>query len=136
MTLSISQQQLVEQFSQLKSWEDKYRFILRLGKSVPAMNDVLKVDDVLLNGCESNVWFYGEVVDNRLQLNIYSDAKIVRGLIAIICESFQGLALDEVVTFDCAQFLEELGLLSHLSPSRGNGIRAIIEQIAKVAQKR
>ena len=66
MSLSTNQQQLVDQFSQLKSWEDKYRFILRLGKSVAAMDDVLKVDDVLLNGCESNVWFYGEVVGDRL----------------------------------------------------------------------
>ena len=136
MNLSINQQQLVEQFSQLKSWEDKYRFILRLGKSVAAMDDVLKVDDVLLNGCESNVWFYGEVVGDRLQLNIYSDAKIVRGLIAIICQAFDGLSLENITSFDCAQFLEALGLLSHLSPSRGNGIRAIIEQITKIAQKR
>ncbi|MGB0899919.1 MAG: SufE family protein, partial [Psychrobium sp.] len=87
-------------------------------------------------GCESNVWFYGEVVGDRLQLNIYSDAKIVRGLIAIICQAFDGLSLENITSFDCAQFLEELGLLSHLSPSRGNGIRAIIEQITKIADKR
>jgi len=129
MSLSISQQQLQTQFAAMKSWEDKYRFILRLGKTLPAMEASLQTDDALLNGCESNVWFHSEISADRLVLMIYSDAKIVRGLIAIISESFQGLTLTQIQEFDCVSFLEELGLLSHLSPSRGNGIRAIIERI-------
>jgi len=132
MSLSISQQQLLETFSALKNWEVRYRHILRLGKTTTPMSDDLKVDDVLLGGCESNVWFYGEVIDNQIVLNIYSDAKIVRGLIAIITDSFKGLTPIECQSFDCIKFLEELGLMSHLSPSRGNGIRAIITEIKQL----
>lgn len=133
MSFTPQQQQLVEQFAALKSWEDKYRHILRLGKSLPAMDNSLKVDEVLLNGCESNVWFYGQIEGDELTLTIYSDAKIVRGLIAIICQSFGGVAPSQLKTFDCVAFLESLGLMSHLSPSRGNGIRAIIEKIQGLA---
>jgi len=133
MSFSTAQQQLIEQFRALNHWENRYRLILRLGKSVPAMDDILKVDNVLLNGCESNVWFYGKIDNEQIVLNIYSDAKIVRGLISIIKESFQGLTLSQCESFDCLSFFEELGLLSHLSPSRGNGIRAIITEIKKLA---
>lgn len=133
MSFTPQQQLLVEQFAALKSWEDKYRHILRLGKSLPAMDDALKVNEVLLNGCESNVWFYGQIEGNELTLTIYSDAKIVRGLIAIICQSFGGVPPSQLKSFDCVAFLESLGLMSHLSPSRGNGIRAIIEKIQGLA---
>lgn len=129
MTLSDSQQQLMAQFSAMRGWEDKYRHILRLGKSLPVMDESLKVDDALLSGCESKVWFYGQVNNQQLSLNIYSDAKIVRGLVAIITESFSSMNCADVQEFDCLSFLEELGLMSHLSPSRGNGIRAIVNEI-------
>jgi len=135
MSFSSAQQQLIDQFNALNNWENRYRFILRLGKSLPDMDDTLKVDNVLLSGCESNVWFYGEFVNERLILNIYSDAKIVRGLISIISKSFQGLTSAQCQSFDCISFLEELGLLVHLSPSRGNGIRAIIAEIEKLTTK-
>jgi len=133
MALSINQQHLREQFSAMKSWEDKYRFILRLGKTLPTMDSSLQTDDALLNGCESNVWFHASIDEDKLVLMVYSDAKIVRGLISIICESFKDLTLMQVKSFDCIEFLEELGLLSHLSPSRGNGIRAIVEQIKQLS---
>lgn len=132
MSLSNAQQQLIEQFSALKNWENRYRHILRIGKTVLPMNDALKIDDVLISGCESNVWFYGEINNGQLILNIYSDAKIVRGLISIIIESFKELTLAQCHSFDCLSFFEELGLLSHLSPSRGNGIRAILTEIKKL----
>lgn len=132
MSLSLPQQELLAQFNSLKNWEERYRHILRLGKVATVMNEELKTDNALLNGCESKVWFYGDVVDNQLVLNIYSDAKIVRGLITIINQSFEGLTLVECAKFDCVNFLEELGLMPHLSPSRGNGLRAIIAEIKKL----
>lgn len=133
MSFSPAQQQLIQQFHALNNWENRYRLILRLGKAIPEMDDALKIDNVLLSGCESNVWFYAKVESEQLVLNIYSDAKIVRGLISLISESFRGLTLAQCHSFDCLSFFEELGLLSHLSPSRGNGIRAIITEIKKLA---
>lgn len=134
MNYSDHQQALLDQFSALKGWEDRYRQILRLGKIHPAMEDNLKIDEALLAGCESNVWFYARQDNGTLILNISSDAKIVKGLISIIITAYQGLSLDEMASFDCEQFFVELGLLNHLSPSRGNGIRAIISAIQDAAK--
>ncbi len=133
MNYSPHQQALIEQFSALRGWEDRYRQILRLGKVHPVMADELKVDEVLLAGCESKVWFYGEHYDGGLRLTISSDAKIVKGLISIIITAYQDLTLSQIKSFDCEQFFIELGLLNHLSPSRGNGIRAIISAIQDAA---
>jgi len=133
MSYSPSQQTLIDQFSALKGWENRYRQIMRLGKSHTLMADALKTDDVLLAGCESNVWFYAKQQQDSLLLEISSDAKIVKGLIAIIIAAHQGLTLAQIAKFDCEQFFVELGLLNHLSPSRGNGIRAIIHEIGLAA---
>jgi len=133
MAFSLSQQQLIETFSAFNNWEEQFRHILRLGKNTLPMDEVLRIDEVLLSGCESKVWFYGKIVDNQLVLNVYSDAKIVRGLITIISEAFNGLTPTQCQSFDCISFLEQLGLMSHLSPSRGNGIRAIITEVQKLA---
>jgi len=133
MGYSLQQAALIEQFSAFKSWEDRYRHIFRLGKSLPSIDDVLKVDQVLLAGCESQVWFYATLDGDSLDLTIGSDAKIVKGLIAIIVSAYQGLSLKQIAQFDCEQFFVELRLLNHLSPSRGNGIRAIISAIQQAA---
>lgn len=129
MSYTVHQQELLDDFSQLKGWENRYRQILRLGKSLPAMDDTLKLDEVLLSGCESNVWFYATWQQDSLILNISSDAKIVKGLIAIITAAYQALTPAQVAAFDCEAFFVELGLLNHLSPSRGNGVRAMISAI-------
>jgi cysteine desulfuration protein SufE len=136
MILSQHQQQLTELFALHRNWEDRYRLIMRLGKTLPPLAPELKIDSALLSGCESKVWFYGEYqsVSQRLSLSIDSDAKIIKGLISIIVTAHQDLNQAQVRQFDCVNFLEQLGLLSHLSPSRGNGIKAIIEAIAKIEQ--
>jgi len=133
MSYSLHQQALLDQFYDLRSWEDRYRHILRLGKAHPMMEEQLKRNEVLLAGCESNVWFYAESHGDGLTLNISSDAKIVKGLISIIVQAYQGLSLSEAASFDCEQLFNDLGLLNHLSPSRGNGIRAIISAIKEAA---
>jgi len=131
MILSQHQQQLVELFANQRSWEDRYRMIMRLGKALPALDDEQKTDDRLLSGCESKVWFIGhyDQASMHLNLTIDSDAKIIKGLISIIISAHQELTFEQVQQFDCVEFIEQLGLLSHLSPSRGNGIKAIIEAI-------
>ena len=128
-----AQQALIEKFDNLRSWEDRYRTIMRLGKSLPGIDAVLKVDSALLSGCESQVWFYASVENQQLHLCIDSDAKIVKGLISLIIDAFEGLSLQDITAFDCQQFLLDLGLFNHLSPSRGNGIKAIIAAIKQAA---
>ena len=128
------QQQLVDLFTQHQSWEDRYRTILRLGKAQPRLDSEKQLDDVLLAGCESKVWFYGQYDQSTglIVLAIDSDSKKIRGLISIIINAHQSLNHQQVQAFDCVDFFERLGLLTHLSPSRGNGIRAIITAIKEL----
>ena len=129
-----AQQELIDLFAKNKSWEDRYRLLLRRGKMLPFLAPELKSDEALLSGCESNVWFYGHysAEQQMLELSIDSDAKIIKGLISIIATSFENLNYQQVQDFDCLLFIEQLGLLNHLSPSRGNGIRAIILAIKQL----
>ena len=131
MINTIAQQQLIAQFAALKSWEQRYRLIMQLGKMLPALSDEQKTEQALLAGCESNVWFYSQVDQKTkmLTLNIDSDARIVKGLIYLIVTAHQGLTAQDTLKFDCEEFLSSIGLFNHLSPSRGNGIKAIINAI-------
>lgn len=131
MNVSHHQQQLIDLFNDHQGWEDRYRLIMRLGKAHPALTAAQKVDSVLLAGCESKVWFYGHYDRDSqlLQLTIDSDAKIIKGLISIIISAHRELNPNQISHFDCTEFFERLGLFSHLSPSRGNGIKAIINAI-------
>ncbi|MDP2559680.1 SufE family protein [Psychrobium sp. 1_MG-2023] len=130
-----SQQALLDQFNALRSWEDRYRTIMRLGKTLPRIDDSLRVDEALLHGCESKVWFHARKHQQGVELTVDSDAKIVKGLISIIVSAYQDLSTAQIAKFDCENFLIELGLLNHLSPSRGNGIKAIIQAIKDTAQE-
>jgi cysteine desulfuration protein SufE len=134
MSISFHQQQLIDLFNNHQGWEDRYRLIMRLGKHHPALSNELRIDSVLLSGCESKVWFYGhyDPESQLLQLAIDSDAKIIKGLISIIIRAYQDLPPEQVSAFDCSDFFEQLGLFSHLSPSRANGIRAIIHAIQAI----
>jgi len=132
--ISSAQQQLIDLFASHNSWEDRYRLLMRLGKALPALPLAQKVDDVLLAGCESKVWFYGHYDQTSLNLvlTIDSDAKIIKGLISLIISAHHDLTFEQVQQFDCVEFIKKLGLLSHLSPSRGNGIKAIIHAIEQL----
>ena len=117
---------VVKPIQQAQSWQHKYREIMLLGKTLPALADVLKTDDALVPGCESKVWMFMEFDDseNRLVVIGDSDTRIVKGLLAIILALYNINAYDE---------FEKLGLIKHLSASRGNGIKAMVEAIQSMA---
>jgi cysteine desulfuration protein SufE len=117
------------------SWEDKYRFVIDLGKALPALPADLRVDANLVRGCQSQVWLVSELdpATATLHLRLDSDAHIVRGLIAIVLAAYDGRSPDEITRFDIEGLFAELALLSHLSASRGNGLRAMVNRIRETA---
>ena len=122
-------------FAFFDDWEDKYRFLIDLGKSVPVLSSEFRIAENLVRGCQSQVWLLGEYdgEQHRLRLQIDSDAHIVRGLIAIVLATFDGQSPNEIVDYDIENLFEELDLLNHLSVTRGNGLRALVKRINDTA---
>ena len=119
-------------------WQQKYRQIMLLGKQLPVMPEVLKVDDALVKGCESKVWLYIDFdhTENSLVLAGDSDTRIVKGLLALILALYNGLTPEQAAQINAYNEFERLGLISHLSPSRGNGIKAMVDKIQTMAEQK
>ena len=128
-------EELKETFGFFDSWEDKYRFVIELGRDLEPLEDADKVEANLVRGCQSQVWLaasYDEA-GNKLSLTIDSDAHIVRGLIAIVLAAYNNRSPAEILAFDIEALFDELQLLAHLSPTRGNGLRAMVARIRSTA---
>ena len=127
--------QIRDDFAFLDHWEDRYRYIIELGDALPNLEDRFKTSANLVHGCMSNAWIVAADMDGRLDLQLDSEARIVRGLIAILLSAVDGAPLDEVVQRDFEALFSELDLLSHLSPSRGNGLRSLVDRVKAEAGK-
>ena len=126
-----------ESFGFFDSWEDKYRFVIDLGKDLPSLPEQEKIEDNLIRGCQSQVWLVADydAGSRHLDLQIDSDAHIVRGLIAIVLAAYDHRSPEEILEFDIESLFAELQLLSHLSQTRGNGLRAMVARVRAVAQE-
>lgn len=124
-----------ETFAFFDSWEDKYRFVIDLGKELPDMDPADRTEENLVRGCQSQVWLVARVdPDTRvIRLELDSDAHIVRGLIAIVLAAYEGRTAAEILDYDIEGLFEDLDLLTHLSATRGNGLRAMVNRIREVA---
>ena len=132
---TITADDIVDTLGFFDTWEDRYRYIIDLGKELPPMDEQLKTEDRLVRGCQSQVWMEAHIIDNVLWLQVDSDAFIVKGLLGIVLAAFNGKSPTEVLAFDIEGYLDTLGLLKHLSPTRGNGVRAMVNKIVAVAQE-
>ena len=125
--------QLVDDFSVLDDWEDRYRHVIELGKALPAMPDELKSPATKVSGCASQVWIHTTAVatptGRKLALVGDSDALIVKGLIAITFMMFEPLSIEAYAGFDSAAVLANLGLQEHLTPQRSNGLASMVKRI-------
>ncbi|MDB4238716.1 SufE family protein [Alphaproteobacteria bacterium] len=125
---------LVEDFSFFDSWEDKYEYLIDLGRNVPVMDNSLKIDDNKLKGCQSVVYFsYSFNSDGTIEYIANSDAAIVQGLIALMLKAFSNRKPQEIIDIDI-NFLQKIGLDEHLSPTRKNGLSSLVSSIKNVAQ--
>ncbi|OEF09100.1 cysteine desulfurase sulfur acceptor subunit CsdE [Vibrio genomosp. F10] len=125
----ITTDDIVATMQSFKGWEDKYRQVIQWGKKLPQMAEEFKTEQVMVSGCESQVWLVSQSVAGVWSFHADSDARIVRGLIALVLAAFDGKTSEQISEFDVDGYFESLGLISHLSASRGNGLKAIVEQI-------
>jgi len=127
--------ELKETFEFFDDWEDKYRFVIDLGKSLPQISDDLKTEANLVRGCQSQVWLTHSFNSNgSLHFDLDSDAFIVRGLISIVLTALNDRMPRDILAFDIEGLFDELQLLQHLSQTRGNGLRAMIAKMRHVAE--
>ncbi|SHK23557.1 Cysteine desulfuration protein SufE [Shimia gijangensis] len=126
-------EEIVEDFEFIEDWEDRYRHVIDLGKDMTPLEDALKVPATKVDGCASQVWLHPRIVDGTFSFDGDSDAMIVRGLIAVLRNLYNGLSCKDVLAIDARAEMERLGMNDHLSAQRSNGLRAMIERIRLVA---
>ncbi|MYA18661.1 MAG: SufE family protein [Gammaproteobacteria bacterium] len=122
-------------FGFFDAWQDKYAYLIDIGKELSPFPDAHRTEDNLVRGCQSQVWLLPRFDGNRLHLTIDSDAHIVRGLIAIVLAAFDGRSPRQILDFDIEGLFDELDLIGHLSATRGNGLRAMVGKIQSIAQE-
>ena len=124
-------------FELLDDWEERYGYIMDLGRKLPSFPEAEKREENYVHGCQSQVWLihWKDPESGRLYLLIDSDAMIVRGLAAIIMIALNGRTPDDLLAVDIEGLFEELDLMRHISPTRGNGLRAMVETIRQTAQQ-
>lgn len=127
-------EELIENFDFLDSWEDKYRYVIELGEKLPPLADSFHTDEWKVKGCQSQVWLVPQKSpDGTIKFMGDSDAMIVKGLIAIVLMIYNNLSPQEIKNKNVSEIFTSIGLKEHLSPSRRNGLEAMIEKIKHYA---
>jgi len=126
------QDEIIDDFSLFPEWLDRYQYLIDLGRKLPPLADEEKTDDKLLAGCQSQVWLYLEGDAGRITIRANSDAAIVSGLIALLIRVYSGCSARQVLDTR-PYFIEAIGLASHLSPTRANGLHAMLNAINNYA---
>ena len=126
-------EELVDTFAFLDDWEDRYRHVIELGRSMPPLDPAFRVDALKVQGCASQVWLRPMPADGRFDFQGESDAMIVRGLIAVLHALYSQQPLDQIGKIDAPAELARLGLTDHLSAQRSNGLRAMVDRIRAAA---
>ena len=132
MTINELQDEVIEEFSELTDWMDKYQMLIDFGNELEVLDDKYKTEQNLIDGCQSRVWVQCDYVDGKLELTADSDALIVKGIIALLLRVLSGHTPQEILDADL-YFIDEIGLKDHLSPTRSNGLLAMIKQIRMYA---
>ncbi|MFL1513803.1 SufE family protein [Pseudomonas prosekii] len=123
----------LETFHSAASWEQRARLLMQWGERLPALSDADKVDANRVHGCESQVWLVGALRDGHWQFAASSDARLIRGLVALLLARVNGLSADELQQVDLPQWFNQLGLSRQLSPSRSNGLNAVLQRMKELA---
>lgn len=128
MTIQEIQDEIVDEFSMFDDWMQRYEYMIDLGKSLPLIDETLKVDENLIKGCQSKVWVHGEMQGDKLVFTADSDAIITKGIIAILIRAFSNQHPASIIDAN-TDFIDEIGLKEHLSPTRANGLVSMIKQL-------
>ena len=136
MSMPEQARQALEAFEQGKGWEQRARLLMQWGERLEPLDDAEKTDANRVHGCESLVWLVAEHVDGLWQFKATSDARLLRGLLALLLVRVQGLASEEWAGLDLREWFTQLGLERQLSPSRSNGLHAVLQRMAELASNR
>lgn len=132
MQIKDIQNEIVDEFSMFEDWMQRYEYIIELGKSLPLIDEKHKTEDNIIKGCQSKVWVHGESNDGKITFTADSDAILTKGIIAILIRVFSNQKPEEILEAN-TDFIDEIGLKEHLSPTRANGLVSMIKQIKMYA---
>ncbi|MEW7279080.1 SufE family protein [Aquimarina sp. 2201CG1-2-11] len=132
MTIKEIQEEIMDEFAMFDDWMQRYEYMIELGKSLPLIEEKYKTEDNIIKGCQSKVWVHAEMNDNKIEFTADSDAIITKGIIAILIRVFNKQHPTEIVEAD-TNFINEIGLKEHLSPTRANGLVSMIKQLKMYA---
>lgn len=125
--------EILDDLSFFDSWEERYKYIIDLGKALPAFPQELQTPERLVKGCQSNVWLEVDRDGDVLTFLVDSDAIIVKGLLVLVLAAYNNKTPQEIVDFDIEDYFTQLDLERHISPTRGNGLKAIVAKINAIA---
>lgn len=132
MTLEEKQNEIIDEFSAFDDWMDRYQYLVELGNALPPLPEADKTDQNLIDGCQSRVWLVADYADGRINFRGESDAVIVKGIVALLVRVLSGCTPDEILDSDL-HFIDRIGLKEHLSPTRSNGLLAMVKQMKMYA---
>lgn len=132
MSIEEIKNDLIDEFSLFEDWEERYQYMIDLGKDLPLIDEQYKTEDNIIKGCQSKVWLHAEMKDNKVLFTADSDAIITKGIIAILIRVFSNQHPKEIIDAD-THFIDEIGLKEHLSPTRANGLVSMIKQLKMYA---
>ncbi len=133
MTIKDNANAVVNEFSMFDDWMDKYAYLIELGKDLPVIKPEFKTNNHLISGCQSRVWLHAEEVDGKIEFTADSDAVITKGIVSLLIRVLSGQSADAILESDF-DFLDNIGLQEHLSPTRANGLASMIKQIQLYAK--
>lgn len=132
MTINEAQDEVIEEFSDFSDWMDKYQLLIDLGNEQEPLDNKYKTESNLIDGCQSRVWLQADYVDGKIIFTAESDALIVKGIIALLIRVLSGHTPQEILAADL-YFIDKIGFKEHLSPTRSNGLLAMVKQIRMYA---
>jgi cysteine desulfuration protein SufE len=132
MTIKEIQEDIIDEFSMFEDWEERYQYMIDLGKTLPLIDERFKTESNIIKGCQSKVWVHAEMNDDKVVFTADSDAIITKGIIAILIRVFSNQSPKDIIEADTA-FIDDIGLKEHLSPTRANGLVSMIKQIKMYA---
>lgn len=132
MNIETKQQEIIEEFGLYDDWMQKYEYIIELGKDLPIIDENLKTDDRLIEGCQSRVWLAFEIKDGKMYFTADSDAIITKGIIGLLIRVLNEESPEDIAKTDL-HFIQEIGLHEHLSPTRSNGLASMVKKLKMAA---
>ena len=128
MTIAETETRIISEFSQFDDWLDKYNYLIEMGKAVPGIDEKYRTDQYVITGCQSKVWLHADLREGKIFFSADSDALITKGIVNLLIRVLSGRTPDEILSADM-NYINEIGLREHLSPTRSNGLTSMIKQM-------